>query len=93
MKILTFKARELPSGLQSADRRQPGQTAGSYVRHRLIIRVLIIRVLRAPGQIDRNGTRKPARYRSAYYVYENIPPEIKAAADKREYQKRQNGGR
>ena len=88
MKILTFKARELPSGLQSADRRQIGQTAGSYVRHRLIIRVL-----RAPGQIDRNGTRKPARYRSADYVYENIPPEIKAAAYKREYQKRQNGGR
>ena len=88
MKILTFKTKELPSGLQSADRRQIGQTAGSYVRHRLIIRVL-----RAPRQIDRNGTRKPARYRSADYVYENIPPEIKASADKRKYQKRQNGGR
>ena len=88
MYILSFKAGELPSGLQSADRRQQGQTAGSYVRHRLIMRVLC-----APGQIYRNGTRKPARYRSADYVYENIPPEIKAAAYKREYQKRQNGGR
>ena len=64
------------------------QKVGSYERS-----PPIMRVLRAPGQIDRNGTRKSARYRSADYVYENIPPEIKAAAYKREYQKRQNGGR